>query len=162
MTDGNPTNPNEYNPNKPVYSTSDHATLEALIRLNALESTTSEIKKVAEDARLLAIRQTDRLESITEWQTRQNGSIADMVKAFNSLSTTVNQKLENLKDLINTLNASHKEGIVKVCAEYDAKIENMNISVLRQTSHDRDRLQRWIIVFMGTVIAGLIIKSVLN
>ena len=149
----------------------DHATLEARLRLSALEDVAKEIRQVAQNAHTDVAAIGERIAGITDWQRRQNGDIASMVNSFNNLSTTLNDKLDGIKGQISTLREAgnkeinrikdeHEKDMAKICEEYDQRLESLAIATLKQQAADRDKLQRWLIGLMGTIIGGLILTVV--
>ena len=150
---------------------SDHATLEAKLRLSALEDISKEIRQVAQNAHTNVAAIDERIVGITDWQRRQNGDIASMVNSFNNLSTTLNDKLDGIKNLISAsrdeynkeiavLKDGHEKDMAKICEEYDQRLESLAIATLKQQAADRDKLQRWLIGLMGTIIGGLVLTIV--
>jgi tetrahydromethanopterin S-methyltransferase subunit F len=151
----------------PKHTDHEHATIEAQVRLDAIDKTIAEIRQTAHESQLVAresrdesVRQGVEITGIANWQKRQNGEISSMVISFNNLSVSVNDKLDGLKLQIDKLHTAHSNEIERICDQYDEKIEAVTINSLKQTASDRDTFQRWLIAIMGTIIAGLIITVV--
>lgn len=146
----------------------DHATLEARLRIESLERTVMEIKKIAGESHTDVAAISERIAGITEWQRRQNGDISSMVTALNNLSNSVGEKIDSVKNHItgmqnshdkeiSEMKAEHGKSIAKICDDYDGKIESLAITTLKQQSADRDKVQRWLIGLLGTIIGGIMI-----
>lgn len=144
-----------------------HATLEARLRLSALEDVAKEIRQVAQNAHTDVAAIDERIAGITDWQRRQNGDIESMVNAFNNLSTTLNDKLDGIKNLISAsrdeynkeiavLKDGHEKDIANICRQYDKKLEVVTVTAVQQ----QVKFQRWLIGLMGTVIGGLMITII--
>jgi predicted nucleic acid-binding Zn-ribbon protein len=149
----------------------DKATLESHLRLSALEDVVKEIRQVAQNAHTDVAAIGERIAGITDWQRRQNGDISAMVTSFNNLSATLNEKLDGIKTQISSsreehnkeisvLKEGHEKDMAKICGEYDDRLESLAIATLKQQAADRDKLQRWLIGLMGTIIGGLILTIV--
>jgi len=138
----------------------EHATLEARIRLNALDKTVAEIQTIARESHETAVRLTEKVESVINWQRRQNGDMNSLDVSMNALSTNINDKFDELKREIQKMQETSTARITEVCTLYDAKIDTLNVEVIKQRSADHDKFMYRIVGIMGALIGGLVLAIV--
>jgi CII-binding regulator of phage lambda lysogenization HflD len=115
-------------PSTPLYIDKEHATLEARIRIEALENSVKEIQRLASESRVTNVSLTGKLEGLTEWQRRQNGDITELKSTYNSSSAALANKLDLIRDQIQLMHDQRDKEIDKItnsCTGYEIVLRDL-------------------------------------
>ena len=107
---------------------SDHATLEARIRIEALENSVKEIQRLASEGRVANVSLAGKLEGLTEWQRRQNSDITELKSTYNSSSTALANKLDLIRDQIQLMHNQRDKKVDKIansCTGYEIVLRDL-------------------------------------
>lgn len=142
----------------------EHATLEARLRLEAVEKDINGIKHTADAAHDRGTELSERLDGVIGWQKRQNGSIESSATAMNNLGTTMSARMDRLnKDIfdridtlakeltkslyemsgeIRTLHEERDKEIEQICSDYNAKIADMRLEALNRVQQEMRQVEK--------------------